>query len=433
MTLRRILLYVLMWVCLAVTAQTTPSDSLIRHQLEEYGINFSSDNSVVLLFSGQEKFDDMFEAIRQARQSVHLEYFNFRNDSIASLLFDLLREKRKEGVEVRAMFDAFGNDSNNQPLKKYHVEALRNDSIDIYEFDHIRFPWVNHIWPRDHRKIVIIDGNVAYTGGMNVADYYIKGTEQVGAWRDMHCRLEGSVVDDLHRIFMHAWQKVTGEDLSTQPQYFRAKEPVAISHLKPDTCSTAGHKTVGIVNREPGTVRLADGRLLGRKDAMRYFYVNAINDARDSIRIINPYFTLIPSVSKALKRAIKRGVKVELMISAKSDIPLTPDCAFYYMHRMMKYGAHVWLYQSGFHHSKIMMVDGRFCTVGSTNLDARSLRFDYEENAVIIDRPTTLELDKMFDEDKQQSVYLTEETWDEFRTRWQKFRGWFAHLLRPFL
>ena len=331
------------------------------------------------------------------------------------------------------MFDAFGNDSNNQPLRKYHVEALRNDSIDIYEFDPIRFPWVNHIWPRDHRKIVIIDGNVAYTGGMNVADYYIKGTEQVGAWRDMHCRLEGSVVDDLHRIFMHAWQKVTGEDLSTQPQYLRAAEPVLMSHLKPDTCSTAGHKTVGIVNREPGTVRLADGRLLGRKDAMRYFYVNAINDARDSIRIINPYFTLIPSVSKALKRAIKRGVKVELMISAKSDIPLTPDCAFYYMHRMMKYGAHVWLYQSGFHHSKIMMVDGRFCTVGSTNLDARSLRFDYEENAVIIDRPTTLELDRMFDQDKLQSVYLTEETWDEFRTRWQKFRGWFAHLLRPFL
>ena len=433
MTLRRILLHVLLWACLAVTAQTTPSDSLIRHQLEEYGISFSSDNSVVLLFSGQEKFDDMFEAIRQARQSVHLEYFNFRNDSIASLLFDLLREKRKEGVEVRAMFDAFGNDSNNQPLRKYHVEALRNDSIDIYEFDPIRFPWVNHIWPRDHRKIVIIDGNVAYTGGMNVADYYIKGTEQVGAWRDMHCRLEGSVVDDLHRIFMHAWQKVTGEDLSTQPQYLRAAEPVLMSHLKPDTCSTAGHKTVGIVNREPGTVRLTDGRLLGRKDAMRYFYVNAINDARDSIRIINPYFTLIPSVSKALKRAIKRGVKVELMISAKSDIPLTPDCAFYYMHRMMKYGAHVWLYQSGFHHSKIMMVDGRFCTVGSTNLDARSLRFDYEENAVIIDRPTTLELDRMFDQDKLQSVYLTEETWDEFRTRWQKFRGWFAHLLRPFL
>ena len=436
----RLYLALLIAVCLSggkAAAQLT-SDSLIRHQLEDYGISFTNDNSVTLLFSGQEKFDDMFEAIRIARESIHLEYFNFRNDSIASLLFDLLRQKRREGVEVRAMFDAFGNDSNNQPLKKYHVEALRNDSIDIYEFDPIRFPWVNHIWPRDHRKIVVIDGCLAYTGGMNVADYYIKGTEQVGAWRDMHCRIEGGVVDDLQRIFAHAWLKVTGEDITSNPRYFRAAHTTAdvgllTASLKPDTTETAGRKLVGIVNREPGTVRTDDQRLLGKNSAMRYFYVNAINDARDSIRIINPYFTLIPSVTKALKRAIKRGVKVELMISAKSDIPLTPDCAFYNMHRMMKRGAHVWLYQPGFHHSKVMMVDGSFCTVGSTNLDSRSLRFDYEENAVIIDRPTTMELDQMFDRDKQQSVYLTPETWDAFRTPWQKFRGWFAHLLSPFL
>ena len=411
-------------------AQT--SDSLIVSQLRDYGIEFTDDNKVTLLFSGQEKFDDMFEAIRQARQSIHLEYFNFRNDSIASLLFDLLREKRKEGVEVRALFDGFGNDSNNQPLRKSHVQSLRNDSVEIYEFDPIRFPWVNHIWPRDHRKIVVIDGNVAYTGGMNVADYYIKGTEQVGAWRDMHCRIEGGAVNQLQAIFVRSWKKVTGEEL-TDPIYFRANDSVMITGLKPDTTCTSGKKLVGIVNREPGTVRTSDGRLLGKNDAERFFYVNAINDARDSIRIINPYFTLIPSVSKALKKAIKRGVKVELMISAKSDIPLTPDCAFYNMHRMMKHGAHVWLYQPGFHHSKIMMVDGRFCTIGSTNLDARSLRFDYEENAVIVDASTTQELDRMFDNDKLQSVYLTPETWNDFRTRWQKFRGWFAHLLRPFL
>ena len=419
--MRKFLIAFLVAATCQVVAQT-PSDSLILRQLQDYGIKFSADNSVTLLFSGQEKFDDMFAAIRQARQSVHLEYFNFRNDSIASMLFDILREKRKEGVEVRALFDGFGNDSNNQPLKKVHVQALRNDSVDIYEFDPIRFPWVNHIWPRDHRKIVVIDGNVAYTGGMNVADYYIKGTEQVGAWRDMHCRIEGSAVNDLQDIFVRTWQKVTGEQL-TAPKYFRATDSVEICGLKPDTTATRAHKLVGIVNREPHTTN----------DVMRYFYVNAINAARDSIRIINPYFTLIPSVNKALKRAIKRGVKVELMISAKSDIPLTPDCAFYNMHKMMKRGAHVWLYQPGFHHSKIMMVDGRFCTVGSTNLDARSLRFDYEENAVIIDRETTLELDQMFDRDKLQSVYLTPEGWDEFRTCWQKFRGWFAHLLRPFL
>ena len=196
------------------------SDSVFRQQMTAYGIRFTEGNEVKLLKSGQEKFDDMFQYIRQAKSSVHLEYFNFRNDSIASLLFDILREKRREGVEIRALFDGFGNDSNNQPLKKYHLKALRDDSVNIYEFDPIRFPWVNHIWPRDHRKIVVIDGHIAYTGGMNVADYYIKGTEQVGSWRDMHCRIEGPAVNDLQHIFCRIWEKVTGENL-LKPQYFR--------------------------------------------------------------------------------------------------------------------------------------------------------------------------------------------------------------------
>ena len=197
-----------------VSAQT--SDSVIVHQMEAEGVRFTQGNQVRLLMSGKDKFADMFEAIRQAKSSVHLEYFNFRNDSIASLLFDILREKRKEGVEVRAMFDGFGNDSNNQPLKKRHLRKLRADSINIVEYDPIRFPWVNHIWPRDHRKIVIIDGEIAYTGGMNVADYYIVGTEQVGEWRDMHCRLEGPVVNDLQTIFARIWKKATKEDLTAQ-------------------------------------------------------------------------------------------------------------------------------------------------------------------------------------------------------------------------
>ena len=399
------------------------SDTLIYQQLMAYNVNFSNNNSVSLLMSGQEKFDDMFEAIRQAKHSVHLEYFNFRNDSIAMLLFEVLKAKRKEGVEIRAMFDGFGNDSNNQPLRKHHLEALRKEGIDIVEFDPIRFPWVNHIWPRDHRKIVVIDGCVAYTGGMNVADYYIKGTEQVGAWRDMHCRIEGGAVNDLQQIFCRIWKKATGEDLADSAQYFRGNEQAMMEGLKPDTTATAGHKLVGIINREPRTTN----------DVMRYFYVNAINDAQDSIHIINPYFTLIPCINKAIKNAIKRGIKVDIMLSAKSDIPLTPDCAFYNAHKLMERGANIWLYQPGFHHSKIMMVDGRFCTVGSTNLDARSTRFDYEENAVIIDSCTTRELDDMFERDKKESVYLTPQTWKEFRTPWQRFRGWFAHLLRPFL
>lgn len=401
-------------------AQT--SDSLIVNTLRREGVAFSDNNSVALLMSGQEKFDDMFEAIRQAKSSVHLEYFNFRADSIASELFDLLRQKVKEGVEVRALFDGFGNSSNNRPLRKKHLEKLREDGIEIYEFDPIRFPWINHVFSRDHRKIVVIDGNIAYTGGMNVADYYIKGTEQVGTWRDMHCRIEGGAVSQLQMIFTRIWEKVTGEDL-WKPKYFRAYQPVEATGLKADTTSTAGRKMVGIINREPRKTN----------KIMRTFYLNAINSAQDSIKLINPYLTLSHKLMKALEQAVERGVKVEIIVSSHSDIPLTPDCVFYNVHKLMKKGVDVWLYQPGFHHSKVIMVDGRYCTVGSTNLNARSLRFDYEENAVIIDKPMTKQLDNMFDNDKRESVYLTEKTWDEFRTPWKKFVGWFAHLLTPFL
>ena len=396
------------------------SDSTIRHVLENKGVTFTADNSVALLMNGYEKFDDMFEAIRQARHHVHLEYFNFRNDSIASCLFDILKLKVKEGVKVRALFDGFGNDSNNRPLKKKHLVALREAGVEIYEFDPIRFPWVNHVFTRDHRKIVVIDGAVAFTGGMNVADYYLNGTEQVGEWRDMHCRIEGSAVDELQRIFLRRWKKVTKEDIGGS-EYFSQR--ATMDNLKSDTTATAGKKLIGIINREPHV----------SPDIIRSFYLGAIDAAKDSIKLVNPYLTLNHKLKKALKNAVKRGVKVEIMISQHSDIPLTPDCVFYNAHKLMKKGADIWVYQPGFHHTKIIMVDGKFCTVGSANLNARSLRWDYEENAVILDSHTTAELERMFDADKKRSVYLTEEVWDEMRSPWKKFVGWFAHLLAPFL
>lgn len=398
----------MLFLLISLIAQARTSDSRIVDQMSSLGVKFYNGNEVKLIMSGKDKFDLLFEDIRQAKSSVHLEYFNFRNDSIALLLFDILREKRKQGVEVRALFDGFGNDSNNQPLKKHHLKSLRNDSIDIHEFDPVRFPWVNHIWPRDHRKIVVIDGRIAYTGGMNVADYYIVGTKQVGEWRDMHCRIEGPVVNELQDIFVRIWQKVTKEQL-TDKKYFQAQEK--------------GDKMVGIANREPNKTN----------KIMRQFYINALDDAQDSVQIINPYFTLTPSVKKAIHRAIKRGVKVDILVSAKSDIPLTPDAVFYNVHKLMKKGANIWLYQPGFHHSKIMMVDGRFCTVGSTNLDARSLRYDYEVNALIINKEVTQELQDMFIRDTKKSVKLTPEEWNKFRTGWQKFRGWFAQLFTPFM
>lgn len=412
---------VLLFFTCNVCAQT--SDSLIVENLRDEGITFSHNNSVTLLMSGQEKFDDMFQAIRQARSSVHLEYFNFRNDSIASLLFRLLAQKAKEGVEVRALFDGFGNDSNNRPLKRKHLKQMRSVGIEIYEFDPVNFPWVNHVFHRDHRKIVVIDGKIAYTGGMNVADYYINGTEVVGEWRDMHCRIEGDEVNTLQKIFLRMWNKVTGQNVYGAKYYRGYHGADYITGLKPDTCCTAGKKMVGIINREPRVTN----------KIIRKFYTDAINEAKDSIKLVNPYLTLNNTLKRALRNAVKRGVKVEIMVSAHSDIPLTPDCVFYNVHNLMQHGVDVWIYKKGFHHTKIIMVDGRFCTVGSANLNARSLNFDYEENAVIIDPCTTKELNDMFERDKAESFMLTEETWDEWRTPWQKFVGWFASLLTPFL
>ena len=414
----------LLWGLLfSLSAHAQTADSLIVRQLRAKGVSFSQDNSVVLLTSGSAKFADLFQAIRCARKSIHLEYFNFRNDSINHELVSLLAEKAHEGVEVRALFDGFGNKSNNKPMRRRHLEKMRQEGIEIYEFNPVRFPWIDDVFNRDHRKIVIIDGKVAYTGGMNVADYYIKGTPEVGSWHDMHCRIEGEEVNTLQRIFLRMWRKVTGQDIHG-PQYYRGLGDTSyFTGLKQDSCATAGQKMVGIINREPHV----------SNDIIRAFYLNAINDAHDSIKLINPYFTLSRPLKRALRQAVKRGVKVEIMLSVKSDIPLTPDCGFYNAHKLMEAGCHIYMYKPGFHHTKIIMVDGRFCTVGSANLNARSLRWDYEENAVIVDPCTTQELDNLFDSEKKDCFILTPRTWNNWRTPWKKFVGWFGSLLAPFL
>lgn len=421
--MKRAFLFFISYLTFCSAGAQVTSDSVIYHSLKDYGIVFSKNNDVTLLMSGQEKFDDMFAAIRQARHSIHLEYFNFRNDSVARLLFNILEAKAEQGVEVRALFDGFGNTSNNRPLKKSHLAAIRSHGVQIYEFNPVKFPWIDDIFNRDHRKIVVIDGQMAYTGGMNVADYYVNGTAQVGEWHDMHCRIEGEEVNTLQKIFLRMWKKVTGEEIHGAKYYRYGSEGGYFKGLKPDTTATRGRKMVGIINREPHT----------SNEIIREFYYNAINYARDSIKIINPYFTPSPRLKRALRKAAERGVKVELMLSVKSDIPLTPDCGFYNAHRLMKRGVKVWMFKPGFHHTKIIMVDGKFCTVGSANLNSRSLRWDYEENAVIVDKHTTKELSDLFERQKKDCFLLTPESWNSFRTRWQKFRGWFANLLSPFL
>ena len=395
------------------TSSCTNSDSTLIAYLNSNGIQLSQHNKLKLLKSGEEKFIDLFQKIEQAKHHVHLEYFNFRNDSIANALFELLGKKAKEGVEIRAIFDAFGNFSNNQPLKKKHLKEIREKGIEIVKFDPLRFPWINHVFHRDHRKIVVIDGKIGYTGGMNIADYYIEGLPEIGDWRDMHIRIEGTAVNNLQDIFLDMWNKCTKQEIGGATYY----------PIQNDTTNCyLSDKSVAIVDRYP------------RKDpkTMREVYAHAIENAENKVQIINPYFTPVKRIKKAIKKAADKGVKVEIMIPGKSDIGFTPDAAMYIANQLRKKGVDIYIYNGGFHHSKIMMVDSLYCTVGSTNLNSRSLRFDYEVNAFIFDKETTDELIQIFREDKENSTLLTAEIYKE-RTTWKKFIGWFAHLFTPFL
>lgn len=391
----------------------TRSDSTLISYLKENNITTTTDNELKILKSGREKFIDLFAEIEKAQHHIHLEYFNFRNDSIANSLFALLEKKAEEGVEVRALYDAFGNSSNNQPLKKKHLKEIRRKGIEIEEFDPLRFPWINHVFHRDHRKIVVIDGKVGYTGGMNIADYYITGLPEIGEWRDMHIRIKGSAVAHLQDIFLEMWNNCTKQDIGGEAYYPYAKD---------SSGTTAGNKEVAIVDRYPKRTNKVMRRVLAK----------AIESAETNVQIINPYFTPTRIIKKAIKRAVEKGVKVEIMIPGKSDIPFTPDAAMYIANKLRKKGADIYIFNGGFHHSKIMMIDSLYCTIGSTNLNSRSLRYDYEVNAFVFDRETTGELMEIFEEDQKESTLLTHEIYKK-RGLWKKFVGWFAHLFTPFL
>ena len=415
------------------------SDSIVRRAFEQQlGVTFTDNNSVVLIHTGREKFNAMFAAIRQARNFIHLEYFNFRNDSIGLALFDLLAEKAREGVEVRAMFDGFGNSSNDSPLRERHLRKFRQAGIQVAEFDPMRFPWINHAYHRDHRKIVVIDGAVAYAGGMNVADYYIHGRPDYGEVRDMHMELTGDVVAQYQAIFARMWWQQTGEILlneiyapqavgtsflpETDKRFIPRVRSAEEFRLLGDTSATAGRKLIGVVDRRP------------YKDSkrMRQAYVAAIDAAQESIQIVNPYPTNVKSVRRALRRALKRGVKVEIMVSAKSDVPITPDVVALEMKKLAKRGADVLMNQTGFHHSKVMMIDGRLCTVGSTNLDARSFLFDYEVNSFILDQPTTRQLQQIFEADRQHCTLFRAEDYRRNYNFGHRLVGHFFSLFRSF-
>ena len=276
----------------------------------------------------------------------------------------------------------------------------------------MKFPYINHAFSRDHQKIVIIDGKKGFTGGMNIADYYINGLPGIGPWRDMHLCVEGPVVTGLQKAFLYVWNNETKQNIGGK-EYFPYGEDCT---YEPEQLG----KQVAIVQRVPHK----------SPDAIRRAYIEAMDAAEHHIRIVTPYFTPVKSLRKAIYRALKRGVRVEIMISEKCDISFSPDGGFYYANRFRKAGAHIYVYKGGFHHTKVMTVDDRFCTVGSANLNSRSMKYDYEINAFIFDLQTTWELDEIYKKDKTDSERMTKEYYRK-RGAWRNFVGWFAHLLTP--
>ena len=384
------------------------SDSAFIGYVKSLNIPYTKNNHIDILNGAHVKFDSLLADIARAKHHIHLEYFNFRNDSINKVVIGALAKKTKEGVEVRAMFDAFGNMSNDRPLKKKDLKAIREQGIEIVKFDPITFPWINHAYSRDHRKIVVIDGKVGYIGGINVADYYLQGIEGIGEWRDMHSKVTGAAVNDLQKIFLDMWEKETGERIEGEAYY-----PKYVAE---------GGADVAVVDRWPHRT----------PERVRRAYANAIHSAKDSIVLINPYFMPMPIVRKALEKAIDDGVKVTILLSEKGDIPAIPDGVWRVAYKLMKRGAMVYMFRGGFNHSKVMCVDGKFCTIGSANLNSRSLMYDYETNLFIFGKEDTDELNRYIELDKQRSFILTEEIYKE-RSCWRRFVGRLVCLVTPFL
>ena len=402
-------------LCLcSLTAHGQRQDSVMAQALRDIGgIPFYEDASVVFFDNGRDKYEDLFAAVRHAERFVHLEYFKFYNDGIGGELIHLLHTKVQEGVEVRVLIDGLGNSNRRYRFDRAQLDSIRQLGIQMEVFQTIHFPWLPHYMHRDHRKIAVIDGRVAYLGGMNVADYYIVGKPTIGDWRDMHMRLEGSVVDGLQAIFSYMWYHQTGVRLDPQ-RYQAVPGDFPRQHLRPDVTPSAGRKRVALVNRAPGR----------RSHQVRQSICVAVETARDSICIVNPYPTNVPRLRKALIRALKRCVKVKILVSSNSDSRITPDVVGVQLKRLLNHGAELYYCHDAFHHDKYMTIDGQYCTIGTVNLDARSLRFDHETNVFIFDPHTTAQLNaSMHDELRRCTLVTTREQWRRQYNLWHRVVG----------
>lgn len=366
------------------------------------------DNDVKILKDGRETFAAIKEALRSAKEHIHMEFYIIDDDEIGNEIADILCEKAREGVEVRVMYDDVGSWN----LSRSYISRLRQAGVKINCFLPVVFPWfTSKINYRNHRKIIVIDAKIGFTGGLNIADRYIKGTK-LGVWRDTHLQIRGSAVLMLQVTFISDWYFATKELLSGSEKYF--PNP-ALSEAAGDV---ALQLAVSGPDSEYATIMQA--------------YFSAITNAQDHIYISTPYFLPNEPMLTALQVAAMSGVDVKIMLPARSDSRVVQWASRSYFTELMEAGIKIYLYNKGFNHGKIMTIDGHFCSVGTANMDDRSFKENFEITAMIYNREITEILESHLIEDEEDCTLLNLETWKNLRLH-NNIKESVARLFSPLL
>lgn len=381
------------------------NENIIRLLLNNSNSLLTTGNQLTILKNGKETFNAIFKAIKDASHHIHLEYYILADDKIGNRLKELLIEKKKEGIEIRIIIDDVGSWS----LKEEYISDLRKHGIELYSFMEVRFPRLTSKMNfRNHRKIAIIDGIIAFTGGINFADRYIEGTKKLGYWRDTHLQIEGDAVASLQVIFAADWFFVINENLSGQKYFPNFTEgtgtPVQVSASGPDS----DWKNIEQV------------------------FLAAISNAKEKIYITTPYLMPTQQIVSALEIASLSNVDVRIIIPEKSDAITPKWCSFSFVEKLLESGVKIFFYTKGFTHSKFMIVDDVFSTIGTTNFDFRSFETNFEVNAFIYEAEFAKKLGKLFIADLKSSRQIKLAEW-KLRPWHFKVRESMAHIISPML
>jgi len=363
-------------------------------------------NKIEILANGESTFNAFFEAIKNAKDHIHIEFFIIGDDKISNQLRELLIEKAKEGVRVRMIYDYWGSFD----LSKKYLKSLRDAGVYVRSFLPFRFRFhfsSSKINYRNHRKIVVVDGEIGFIGGLNFADRYIYGNT-LGRWRDTFISIEGAAVHGLQLMFMIDWYFVE-QKLILDSKYF--PEPKKFEQ-----------NLIQIVSSGPDT----------DWEAIMQGLSSAIMSATKYVYIQSPYFMPNEIIASCLHMAALSGVDVRLMIPTKSDSPFSDASTSSFLGQMLESGVRVFRYKVGFLHSKAIVIDDFISIVGSCNIDERSFSQNFEANAFIYEQKTAAKLKKLFMKDTKECEELTLEAWNN-RKRIQKLKESFARLFSPLM